>query len=183
LSVVMMSDPSTLDLWAHIFGDQQGFLALFSGVRVAGVKELQDPSTEYFSYPPLAAAAWDAAQRRSVSGREVYMCAHLLTLKRRLKANASPLCALYVDGDGAQVPPGLPAPTAVVDSSPGRQQFYWRLTAPVAAEVGEQLNRRLAYAMGADKSGWDLTQLLRVPGTVNRKYADQPTVRIARLDG
>jgi hypothetical protein len=49
----------------------------------------------------------------------------------------------------------------------------------VKPEEGEDLNRRLAYAMAADLSGWDLTQLLRVPGTRNRKYPDAPLVELA----
>jgi hypothetical protein len=53
----------------------------------------------------------------------------------------------------------------------------------VEPEEGEDLNRRLAYAMAADLSGWDLTQLLRVPGTRNRKYPDAPLVELAHLSG
>ena len=90
------------------------------------------------------------------------------------KENATPLAALYVDGDGAKVGSRIPEPTATVESSPGREQFWWALSEPVAPKEGEELNRRLAYAMGADRSGWDLTQLMRVPGTRNRKYADAP---------
>ena len=75
----------------------------------------------------------------------------------------------------------MPQPTAIVVSSPGREQYWWRLSRPVAPEEGEDLNRRLAYAMAADLSGWDLTQLLRVPGTRNRKYPDAPLVELAHL--
>jgi hypothetical protein len=32
--------------------------------------------------------------------------------------------------------------------------------------------------MGADRGGWDLTQVLRIPGTPNLKYADKPLVRL-----
>lgn len=42
----------------------------------------------------------------------------------------------------------------------------------------EQLNRRLALALGADKTGWDLTQLLRPADTRNYKYPDAPVVRV-----
>src|SRR5207253_2736302 len=35
--------------------------------------------------------------------------------------------------------------------------------------------------LGADPSGWDLTQLLRVPGTRNHKYEDAPLVRVLQL--
>jgi len=86
-----------------------------------------------------------------------------------------------MDGDGAQVRPGMPTPTAVVESSPGREQFYWGLSRPLPPEVGERLNRRLALVMGADRSGWDLTQLLRPPTTPNHKYADAPLVRVLEL--
>lgn len=44
------------------------------------------------------------------------------------------------------------------------------------------MNRRLASAMGGDRSGWDLTQLLRPPGTPNFKYAGAPLVRILELE-
>lgn len=32
--------------------------------------------------------------------------------------------------------------------------------------------------LGADRTGWDLTQLLRLPQTPNRKYPDSPLVRL-----
>jgi hypothetical protein len=121
--------------------------------------------------------------RLSEEGREVYQCAHLLTARRRVKASATTLSACYVDGDGANPTANMPQPTAVVVSSPGREQYWWRLSRPVAPEEGEQINRRLAYAMGADLSGWDLTQLLRVPNTRNYKYPDAPVVELAHLSG
>jgi hypothetical protein len=77
----------------------------------------------------------------------------------------------------------MPRPTAVVISSQGREQYWWRLSRTEEPEEGEELNRRLAYAMSADLAGWDLTQLLRVPGTRNRKYHDAPVVELAHLSG
>ena len=46
----------------------------------------------------------------------------------------------------------------------------------------EELNRRLLATVGADCFGWDLSQLLRPPGTRNRKYEEAPTVRFLELD-
>ncbi len=60
-------------------------------------------------------------------------------------------------------------------------QCYWRLSQPVSPAVGEVANRRLAHAAQADKSGWDLTQLLRVPGTVNHKYEEWPIVEVVSI--
>jgi hypothetical protein len=169
-------------LWNHVYGARRGILALFSGSRPRPVsRELLQTRTEYFEWP----AEWERARgwidREAKTGRETYHCTHLLTARRRIKKNAARVGALWVDGDGAKVTGSLPEPTAVVLSSPGREQHYWRLTSTVEPAVAETLNRRLAAAMGGDGSGWDLTQLLRPPGTPNFKYAAAPTARLARL--
>jgi hypothetical protein len=119
---------------------------------------------------------------RSDGGLEAYFCAHLLTRGRRTKENAAPIVALWADADGSSFPPGAPEPTAIVQTSPGRVHLFWRLRSPLCPRKAEELNRRLAAAVGADRSGWDLTQLLRPPGTLNRKYAEAPEVRLVELD-
>ena len=178
-----ISDPNTpLYLWDHLFADQRGHLVLFSGARGDDPRKLLACAERYFSWPDEAGSAVECALAESHRGRESYFCAHLLTEKRRIKENAAPLRALYVDGDGAYPREGLPQPTAIIESSPGRLQMWWRLDSEVPPETGEDLNRRLAYAMGADKSGWDLTQLLRVPGTKNHKYPERPTVRFIGVE-
>jgi hypothetical protein len=169
-------------LWRHIFGEGQGFLCLFSGRRPApGDKHLLDVAESYWPYPQSLAFAEQEAYQQDALGREVYFCAHLLRRKRRVKASAGPIDALWVDGDGTQVPDDLPAPSAVIESSPGRQQYLWGLSEPVEPAEAEALNRRLAYAIGADKGGWDLTQLLRVPGCTNHKYPDAPIVALDHI--
>ena len=165
-------------LWDHIYADERGILA----ISYKKPDSSPDFQTEYFEYPNQAQDAAKRVITLSESGHDVWHCAHLLAGRRRVKENATAVAALYVDGDGAQVPDHLPQPTAVVRSSPGREQLYWRLSIPVPPEVGENLNRRLAYAMGADKSGWDLTQLLRPPGSRNYKYAEAPAVEVTDLD-
>jgi hypothetical protein len=173
-----MSTGETPRLWRHIFGSREGYLCTFSGLRTSNASPLQQREERFFTYPTKAeaASAWLTKQARE--GREAYFCAHLLTMPRRRKDAAAHLQALYVDGDRTEIPDGIPAPSAVVESSPGRKQFWWRLTRPVSSQKGEELNKRLAYAMEADKSGWDLTQLLRAPGTVNHKYSDTPMVKL-----
>jgi len=171
-------------LWTHVFGECSGVLAVFSGERSEpGSKQLDDPRTYYLDYPREAGRAEALCRRLSHEGREVYQCAHLLTAKRRVKGYAASLTACYVDSDGAKPTINMPRPSAIVASSPGREQYWWRLSRPVEPEEGEDLNRRLAYAMAGDLSGWDLTQLLRVPGTRNHKYPDAPIVELAHLSG
>ena len=175
-----LGETNTVLLWQHIYGDVAGLLGLFSGLRRlgAGSKKLDEPRTAYFGWPKEREQACAWALHEAAAGREVYHCAHLLKARRRVKVNAAPLLACYVDADGAKPQPGMPKPTALVASSPHREQLYWLLTRPVPPELGERLNLRLAYAMGADSSGWDLTQLLRPPGTRNHKYPDAPLVRV-----
>jgi hypothetical protein len=177
-----IKDSGRAALWEHIFGDQTGLMAVWSGHRIPDQRDLVDPTTKYYEWPGQAGAASNQLDHESGSGREAYVCAHLLTQRRRIKENAAPMLAAYVDGDGAQPGPDLPAPTATVESSPGRQQFYWRFTKAVDPKRGEQISKRLAYAMGADKSGWDLTQVLRAPGARNWKYTPAPTVDIVSIE-
>ena len=143
-----------ISLWRHIYGEQVGVVGLFSGIRPESrSKRLESTRQAYFAWPAQEerARAWIECEAAAL--RETYHCGHLLTDRRRIKENAAPLSALYVDGDGAKVRPSMPSPTAVVESSSGREQLYWGLSRPVAPEVGERLNRRLALAMGRTSRG------------------------------
>jgi hypothetical protein len=163
------------NLWHHVFGDERGLLAI---CHTDGAKF----DTHYFNYPKAADSAADWTLEKSRAGHEVYFCAHLVTEARRIKENSAAVHALWGDLDGAKVPEGEISPTAVVQSSPGRFHCYWRLTDPVPPQAAELLNKRLALEIGADPSGFDLTQLLRVPGTANYKHEGHPVVGIQHLD-
>src|SRR5829696_3620661 len=171
-------------LFRHIFGGERGLLEVFTAKRSNDGKIVRETlKSNFFAYPKEAEAAAKWSLEKSEEGREVYFCAHLLTDARRIKENAAAVHCLWGDLDGAQVPNGELKPTAVVESSPGHYHVYWRLTDAIPADTAEQLNKRLAHKIGADPSGFDLTQLLRVPGTTNYKYAERPTVKILKLDG
>lgn len=170
-------------LWRALYGSQRGLLGVHAALRPApGSKRLCRHRSRFFDYPARAPAAADWCLGNSEDGLEAYFCAHLLLAKRRIKANAAPVLALWADADGAALNPDSPEPTAVVESSPGHAHLFWRLTRPISPTRAEELNRRLLLAVGADRSGWDLSQLLRPPGTRNRKYEDAPTVRLLELD-
>ncbi|MDP9486108.1 MAG: hypothetical protein M3Q49_10050, partial [Actinomycetota bacterium] len=168
-------------LWRAVFGDGEGYLCVASGSR--DDERLRDFRERYFRWPERAQDAAGYARNEDEAGRETYFCAHLLTEERRAKGTAAPVRALYADGDGAEVPESVAEPSVVVESSPGRTQLYWLLPGPVEPKTAERLNKRLTHAIGADPSGYDLTQLLRVPGTRNRKYADAPGVSITGMTG
>lgn len=88
---------------------------------------------------------------------------------------------IWADLDEVSIEGLKPEPTTVIESSPGRTQVFWRLEADrMPPDVCEDYSRRVAYAIGADKSGWDMSQLLRVPTTHNFKYPDHPEVMLKR---
>lgn len=172
-------------LWRSLFegSGPGGYLGLFSAVRPASGAGLSDRRPAYFDYPERAREAEEWCLACSREGRETYFCAHLLTGRRRIKANAAPVLSLWADDDGSHLPDHVPEPTVVVETSPGRRHLFWRLSRPLPPREAEILNRRLTRAIGADPSGWDLGQLLRPPGTPNLKYRPAPLVKLVKLTG
>jgi P4 family phage/plasmid primase-like protien len=171
--------------WRHLFGGQTGLLQVWTGIR-AEDGTIPDSTIRQnpFNYPKAAqqAAEW-ALQKAQEEDREVYFCAHLLTQHTRKKENAAEVITLWGELDGVPPPNGKLTPTTSVESSPGHFHLYWRLTDPVPPKVAEDLNKRLAQTIGADPSGFDLSQLLRVPFTPNNKYPDRPIVQLKYVDG
>lgn len=171
------------ELWAGIYGPGPGFVALFSGVRPAPAAKLAATHEAYFAWPRETSSAIAWIEREAADDRDLYHCGHLVGRWRRRKADALPLQALYADLDAGLPMDALVTPSVVIESSPGHYQAYVRLTRRVAPEDGAALNRRLAQTLGGDPGGWDLTQLFRIPGTLNHKYESRPLVRLVELTG
>lgn len=111
---------------------------------------------------------------------DIYFCPNLFSRPRRRKGLCLPSCWLYADLDTVE-PINNDAelsPTIAWESSPGRYQAAWQIDKHLQPSVHELLNKKLTYALGADKGGWDLTQVLRVPGTLNHKYDGKPKVKL-----
>jgi hypothetical protein len=171
-------------LWRHLFGDRPDLIAVFTGFRperLGGKLDEHTTATRYYEPGELdQAVAW-SSQQGSIH-RDVYFCAHQLTARRRVKENAASVGALWCETDGADLNASPIKPTAVVESSPGHFHCYAKLEHPIAPSKAEELNKRWALSFGADTSGFDLTQLLRVPGTRNHKYPDAPVVTLRYVD-
>lgn len=62
-------------------------------------------------------------------------------------------------------------PTIAWESSPGRYQALWVAAKGdfLGASFPGNENQRMTYHVGADASGWDTVQLLRMPGFANHK--------------
>ena len=90
----------------------------------------------------------------------------------------------HVDADNVRVPPPGPAPTLIVNTSPGNHQFIYELDAEVSGEEIEAINRKLTRLVGGD-TGHSRAKLLRLAGTHNVKpdYDPTPLVTILRKNG
>lgn len=111
----------------------------------------------------------DLIQKYMNAECDLYFCPHGFSAKKRTKANSVKPTLLWADLD--EVDPrdlmDVLHPSIAWESSPHRFQAIWKID----AEMTEDMNKRLTYKIGADKSGWDLTQVLRVPGSWNYKYS------------
>ena len=123
--------------------------------------DLKDKLEDWFdSHPP--------------SKYDLYFCPLPYREKKRNINKVKPLNILWSDIDDGD--PSRIEPTLLWESSPDRYQGLWFLDKRRDVKDIEQLNKDLAYYIGADKGGWDLTQVLRIPGTRNHKYDDIPRV-------
>lgn len=110
------------------------------------------------------------------TGDDLYWCPTVFRKRKRVSEFAYPDRCLWADMDEVD-PLGVDhRPTIAWRTSPDRWQGLWLLMEEHdGASAAGGINQRLTYALGADPSGWDTTQLLRVPGWINHKpeYADK----------
>ena len=119
----------------------------------------------------------------------VYFCPQLLESRERTKDNVKACTSIWADLDACSPDKLLIEPTFSIESSPGRYQALWVLDEPVDPLTAQDIAMRIAYhhaGQGADRSGWDLTQLLRVPSTFNYKYSphsfEAPQVTVLKVN-
>lgn len=103
---------------------------------------------------------------------DVYFAPCMFEDSRRREEMATAERALWADLDEVD-PETIDVqlrPTVAWQSSPGRYQAVWLLDRPrIGLSWAGDVNHRLTTYLGADASGWDTTQLLRVPGRDNHK--------------
>lgn len=110
---------------------------------------------------------------------DLYYCPQLLSRAKRSKETVITCPTLWADLDNCPPEKLLVKPTILVQTSPNRYQALWIVKPSPEPAVAEEVSRRIAYYHaedGADKSGWDLTQLLRVPFSFNHKYRGAGTL-------
>lgn len=121
-------------------------------------------------------------------GDDMYWCPSLFEKRQRKMELAMDEHALWADLDEVD-PTQIDEeyrPTIAWETSPGRFQALWIISGGdvMGASWRGGENHRLTMYLGADPSGWDTTQLLRIPGWTNHKPEyDAPTGRLLWSNG
>lgn len=139
---------------------------------------------EVFFQVPVKESDLDAFFERYPTERyDLYFCPHTFTEEKRRKAYAVPSRWCWSDLDEANPERVKPRPTIAWMSSPNRYACLWRVTKTPDLNTTEDMNKNLAYTNAADHSGWDITQVLRIPGTCNHKYDEVPRGKLLWFEG
>ena len=158
-----------------MFGEAQGYACIATAERENPRKTFKQ---HFFHLPTQMEQMTNRIDYYSHT-RHLWFCVNLFDTAERTKEHAVPLNIVWADLDTCDPNQVEPYPTMVIQSSPDRYQALWKLEENIDPDIAEDYSRRIAYKYvqnGADPSGWDLTQLLRVPFTINFKYFDEPLV-------
>jgi hypothetical protein len=156
-----------MKFFRYLFGQNVGIVGFARLHRASS-----DFVEEYFEYPRQLEEMAGWADQWTMT-HDVYYCPQLLSGRERKKETVDLCTAAWSDLDECQPIKLKTEPTITIESSPGRYQALWVFKTPTDPAEAEDISRRIAYYHledGADKTGWDLTQLLRVPFTFNHKY-------------
>lgn len=155
-----------LQFLQFIFAEHVGYVCIAKRIPNTNVFE------EAFFEWPNEIEALKTYLDRSTSAN-VYYCPMLFEGRKRSKEGVLVCTAAWADLDDCPPDKMLVPPTFEVETSPHRYQALWLFKEPASPADAEDVSRRIAYFhkdSGADTSGWDLTQLLRMPFTNNFKY-------------
>lgn len=95
---------------------------------------------------------------------------------RRKKESVLDTKFLAQDIDEYEDPQSLkPSPSYIWESSPNKYQGLWELDRYIEEGEYTPLNRDLAKHIGCDDC-FDIAHVYRIPGTINHKYKNHPTV-------
>ncbi len=172
-------DPKRRAVFEFLFGEEEGHFCI--ATRNARTGQF---SERFFRYPTELDEALNHCNRLRVTC-DVWFCPQLFSHPHRRKEYAQLVTAAWGDLDDCHYDKMLVEPTIVFETSKDRYQALWRFDEAIHPTDAEDISRRIAYfhaADGMDKSGWDLTQLLRVPLTVNHKYASTVGLRNVEVE-
>lgn len=152
------------------FGQNSGLICI--GFLDRKAKTMDE---RFFEYPTQLEMIAEAIERK-YQERDVYYCPMLLRERKRTKESVQACPSVWADLDTCPPDELMVKPSVLIRTSPGRYQALWRFEDALDPLIAEDLSKRIHYHhadKGADRSGWDLTQFLRVPGTHNYKHTPE----------
>lgn len=173
------------EFFKFLFEDNEGYLCIVEIDRNTKNKKVNQ---HFYLYPQELDTTLKLIDNRKTVV-DLYFAPFLLDEPKRRKQYITDTTVAWADGDLCPVEALNVQPSAVVRSSKSdgveKFHFYWKFDEVQPSNVGEEISKRIAYAHaedGMDRSGWDLTQLLRVPNTYNHKYVPPVAVSPAVID-
>lgn len=167
----MTQEDQRVGFFNLLFEEREGFLCVAWQPKGGHKKEFKQ---KFFMWPEQSIAMENFIQEKTL-GHNLWFGVNLFRRPERTRDFAVPTTLLWADLDYCDPGEIDPAPQFRLQSSPKKYQGFWRLDEVILAEEAQTLSKRIAYAYkdkGADVSGWDIEQLLRVPYTYNYKYDD-----------
>lgn len=161
--------------------EASGWLCL--GYKSANIEKA--PMDQYwFEWPQQKPEMMQLIESKKYDRVHSYFCPTLFNSPKRSQENAKVSTNVWADLDTCHPSNCVPYPSITVQTSPNRWHAYWLLDENTAPDIAEGLARRIAYyhkAQGADTSGWDNTQFLRIPFTYNHKYDNHDELPIVTV--
>jgi hypothetical protein len=165
----------------YLFGNKRGYICVCTAPAENPRSRFRQ---HFFAWPEQKDEVHDFVEKAGYRGN-VWFGVNLLSRDQRAKEFCIADNLVWSDLDTCDPAKVEPIPSVLIQSSPGRYQAIWRLNKDIPPELAEDYSKRIAYKYrqdGADPTGWDLTQLLRVPFTYNHKYRHEgsapPQVRL-----
>lgn len=137
----------------------------------------------FFQWPIKKPELEQFVDRYDSERYNIYFCPTPFINPRRKKAYVIGSKLLWADLDPVNPRKCEFKPQIAWKSSDQRYACLWILDDFYPADIIEPRNKAMSYSVGADKGGWDLTQLLRLPGTTNHKYDPPQRVRTLWFKG
>lgn len=123
-----------------------------------------------FKWPDDKQNIIDFVGKKDKTQTNLYWAPLVFNKPRRLEENVTSGNILFADLDPVDPKTLNIRPTLAWESSNKRYAAIWFVKETLPPGPLRELNRGLTYEIGADKGGWDLTQVLRIPGSKNYKY-------------
>lgn len=174
--------PSQLreSFFEFLFDEQDGYVCL-ALADVGEPAKMRNTFRQTFFHWPDQKGDINRFVEEVMTHKHIWFGVNLFSRPQRRTEYAIAGRLVYADLDACNPEIVTPTPSIAIQTSPGRYHALWRVDQRLDPDIAADYSRRIAYkysVSGADRSGWDITQLLRVPYTRNFKYEGYPEVKV-----